>query len=154
MIQRLKCLVIIAAYMPQYEALSKEQSIAPPEELKRCPVDNTFRIMGKKFTVLILRNMIYAKQRHFNEFLNSIEGINPNTLSKRLKEMEKNRLIERRIFHETPVRIEYSLSEKGKDFVPVLEQMAAFSMKHAPDIFRDGRASSFQHVLGRKPATL
>jgi DNA-binding HxlR family transcriptional regulator len=131
-----------------------ETAVAPPQELTRCPVDNTFRIIGKKFTVLILRNMIYSKQKHFNEFLNTIEGINPNTLSTRLREMEKNKMIERRIFHETPVRIEYHLSDKGKDLFPILEQMAAFSMKHAPEIFKSGKASCFQDVMRRDPASL
>lgn len=137
----------------QPHPFSTEAAIAPPEALKKCPVDNTFRIIGKKFTVLILRNMIYTKQKHFNEFLNSIEGINPNTLSTRLREMERNGLIERKIFHETPVRIEYHLSGKGKDLLPILEQMAAFSMKHAPEIFRNGKASCFQQVLRRDPAS-
>ncbi|HEU4605856.1 MAG TPA: helix-turn-helix domain-containing protein [Nitrososphaera sp.] len=137
----------------QPHPFSTEAAIAPPEELKKCPVDNTFKIIGKKFTVLILRNMIYTKQKHFNEFLNSIEGINPNTLSTRLREMERNELIERKIFHETPVRIEYHLSGKGKDLLPILEQMAAFSMKHAPEIFRNGKVSCFQDVLRRDPAS-
>lgn len=140
--------------MEMYEPFAAETPIAPPAELKSCPVDNTFKIMGKKFTVLILRNMIYAKQKHFNEFLNSIEGINPNTLSTRLREMERNKIIERKIFHESPVRIEYHLSDKGKDLFPILEQMAAFSMKHAPEIFRNGKASCFQQVLHRDPASL
>lgn len=131
-----------------------EAAVAHPQELIRCPVDNTFRIIGKKFTVLILRNMIYDKQKHFNEFLNTIEGINPNTLSTRLREMEKNKIIERRIFHETPVRIEYHLSDKGKDLFPILEQMAAFSMKHAGEIFRNGNATCFQDVMRRDPASL
>jgi DNA-binding HxlR family transcriptional regulator len=110
--------------------------------------------MGKKFTVLILRNMVYKKQTHFNEFLHSVKGINPNTLSTRLREMEKSKIIQRKIIHDTPVRIEYTLSEKGKDLVPILEQMAAFSMRHAPVIFHNGKASSFQCVVGREPATL
>ncbi|HXV45475.1 MAG TPA: helix-turn-helix domain-containing protein [Nitrososphaera sp.] len=140
--------------MEIYEPFTTEAAIEPPKELKSCPVDNTFKIIGKKFTVLILRNMIYSKQKHFNEFLNSIEGINPNTLSTRLREMERNKLIERRIFHESPVRIEYHLSEKGRDLLPILEQMAAFSMKHAPEIFRNGKASCFQQVMHRDPVSL
>lgn len=130
-----------------------EVALTPPEALKRCPIDNTFRIIGKKFTVLILRNMIYSRQKHFNEFLNSIEGINANTLSTRLREMEKNKIIERTIYHETPVRIEYSLTEKGKELLPILDQMAAFSMKHAPEIFRNNKTSSFQEITGRNPVT-
>ena len=54
-------------------------------ECKCCPVFNTFNIIGKKFSLLILRNMLYDKQKRFNEFLNSIEEINPKTLSIRLK---------------------------------------------------------------------
>ena len=97
---------------------------------KCCPVFNTLGIIGKKFTLLLLRNMIFLKQKRFNEFLNSIEEINPKTLSIRLKELEKDRLIKRQVFNETPVRIEYYLTEKGKALQPILEQMALFSMKY------------------------
>ena len=124
-----------------------------PEQLKRCPIENTSKLINKKFTVLILRNMIYQNQKHFNEFLRSIEGINPNTLSIRLQEMEKNKLIQRRVYHNTPVNIEYSLTEKGKELLPILDQMAAFSMKHALEIFRNGKSSCFQEVTGRNPAS-
>ena len=96
---------------------------------KCCPVFNTLNIIGKKFTLLLLRNMIFLKQKRFNEFLNSIEEINPKTLSIRLKELERDRLIKREVFNETPVRIEYYLTEKGKALQPILEQMALFSMK-------------------------
>ena len=97
---------------------------------KCCPIFNTLNIIGKKFTLLFLRNMIFLKQKRFNEFLNSIEQINPKTLSIRLRELEKDRLIKREVFNETPVRIEYYLTEKGKALQPILEQMALFSMKY------------------------
>lgn len=126
---------------------------APPAEIIRCPIDTAFKIIGKKFTVLILRDMLFRNERRFNEFLNSVEGINPNTLATRLREMERNGLVERRIFNESPVRIEYHLTEKGRDLLPILEQVSAFSMKHAPEIFADGKASSFQEVCGREPCS-
>jgi DNA-binding HxlR family transcriptional regulator len=97
---------------------------------KSCPVNNTFNIIGKKFAILILRNMIILKQKRFNEFLESIEKINPKTLSVRLKEMEKDKLIKREVYDEKPVRIEYSLTNKGEALKPLLEQMALFSMKY------------------------
>ena len=81
---------------------------------KCCPVFNTLSIIGKKFTLLLLRNMIFLKQKRFNEFLNSIEEINPKTLSIRLKELERDRLIKREVFNETPVRIEVLSYRKGK----------------------------------------
>ena len=102
-------------------------------EFKCCPVFTTFNIIGRKFSMLILRNMIYDKQTRFNEFLNSIEEINPKTLSIRLKEMEKDGLIRRQVFAETPIRVEYYLTQKGKELQPILEQMALFSVKYCSD---------------------
>ena len=125
-----------------------------PKELKRCPIDNTFRIIGKKFTIHILRDVSMKGKTRFNEFMESVEGINSNTLATRLREMEKNGLIKRKIFHETPVRIEYTLTNKGEDLIPILEQMAAFSMKHAPEIFIDGKTRNFQKLCGRDPNSL
>lgn len=90
----------------------------------------------------------------FNEFLESVEGINSNTLATRLREMEKNGLITRKIYHEIPIRIEYSLTEKGKDLIPILEHMAAFSMKHVSEIFVDGKTRSFQKIMKRDPMSL
>lgn len=90
--------------------------------------------------------MLYRGEKRFNGFLHSVEGINPNTLATRLKEMEGNRLITRKVYDETPVRVEYHLTEKGRDLLPILDQMATYSMKHAPAIFASGRASSFQKV--------
>jgi len=121
-----------------------------PEECKCEPIDNTFRIIGKKFTIHILRNMVVLNQHRFNEFLNSIEGINPNTLSARLREMEKGNLIERKIFNETPIRIEYNLTRKGKALQPILEEMAKFSMKFCCDeIFKDAKPRTFRQVYGK-----
>ena len=118
----------------------------------RCPINNTFRIMGKKFTVLILRNMIYLKQTRFNKLLDSIEGINAKILSLRLKEMERDGLIDRQIFHESPVRIEYHVTEKGMDLKPILEHMSAFSMKYfAKEIFKDKKPRTFREVYGYDP---
>ena len=109
------------------------------EGMKRCPVDNTFKIIGKKFTVLIVRNMM-SNQTRFNQFIESIEGMNPKTLSTRLKEMEKDGLIHRKIYHETPIRIEYFLTEKGNDLKSILDQMALFSAQFCiKDVFEDGK---------------
>lgn len=130
------------------------QFYKPPKEIKKCPIDNTFKIIGKKFTVHVLRDMHYSKQSRFNEFLESIEGINSNTLATRLKEMEKGGLITRKIYHETPIRIEYALTSKGKDTIPILEQMAAFSMKHSPEIFVDNKIRTFQQINKRDPCSL
>ena len=120
------------------------------ENMKCCPVDNTFRVVGKKFTVLILRDMMNFHKSRFNQFLESVEGINPKTLSVRLREMEKNGLIQRKVYAETPIRIEYHITEKGKALKPILEQMAAFSIQYCcEDVFKDGKPRTFREVFGK-----
>ena len=116
------------------------------EGMKNCPLDITSRLIGKKFTVLILRNMM-SNQTRFNQFIESIEGINPKTLSTRLKEMEKNGLIRRTIYPETPIRIEYYLTEKGIELKSILDQMVVFSTKYcANDVFKDGKSRTHKEI--------
>jgi DNA-binding HxlR family transcriptional regulator len=82
------------------------------EGIKSCPIDTTFRLVGRKFTILIIREMMRDRTR-FNQFLDSIEGIGPKIVSVRLKEMEKSGLIRRKVYSiETPVRIDISLLRK------------------------------------------
>ena len=130
-----------------------EQIINPSDhvKMKSCPIENTFKIIGKKFTVLILRNMINGKQNRFNQLLNSIEQSNPKTLTTRLREMEKSGLIKRKVYYqETPVRIEYYPTEKGLALKPILDMMAAYSMKYcSKDIFKDAKPREFKEVYGR-----
>jgi|SRR5215211_2763598 len=117
------------------------------EGMNACPVDNTFKIIGKKFTVLLIRNML-SKQTRFNQFLESIEGMNQKILSARLKEMEKDGLVTRRVFAETPLRVEYSLTKKGLATKPILDQMASFSLQYcSKEVFDDGKPRSLQDVI-------
>src|ERR687890_605991 len=107
-------------------------------DMKCCPIDTTFKLVGKKFTILIIREMMQDKTR-FNQFLDSIEGINPKILSARLKEMEKTGLIKRKVYSEIPVRVEYFITEKGIALKPILDQMASFSIQYCSrDVFKDG----------------
>ena len=96
--------------------------------MMKCPINHTFKLVGKKFTMLIIRNMIHRDHKRFNQFL-EIEEINAKILSARLKEMEKDGLIDRKVYSETPVRIEYNITEKGRALEPILDQMSTFSMK-------------------------
>jgi DNA-binding HxlR family transcriptional regulator len=134
-------------------AASTAQIINPSNntEMKCCPINNTFKIIGKKFTILILRNMINGNQNRFNQLLNSIEEGNPKTLSTRLKEMEKMGLIKRRVYYnQTPVRIEYYPTEKGLALQPILDMMAAYSMKYcSKDVFKDSKPREFRQIYGR-----
>ena len=122
--------------------------------IKNCPVDNTFKIIGKRFAFHIVRNMAMRNQTRFNEFLGTIENINAKTLSLRLKELEESKIIKRTVYDEVPIRIEYTLTEKGKDLQGIVDQMAAFSMKHYPKtVFKDGKKRNYKQVF-RRPVTV
>ena len=117
------------------------------DALKACPIDNTFRMIGKKFTVHILRNMTKLGQSRFNQFLDSIEGMNPKTLAARLREMEKNGIIEKRVYSGTPVKIEYVITKKGLALNPILDAMSRYSMQYcAKDVFKDGKPRILKQV--------
>jgi DNA-binding HxlR family transcriptional regulator len=122
------------------------------KNMANCPINNTFKIIGKKFTVLILRNMIYLNQTRFNQLLDSIEEINAKTLSARLKEMQKDGLVERKIYPGIPVKVEYRVTEKGKALIPILYQMAKFSIQYCPkDVFKDKKPRTVEEVFGYQP---
>ena len=122
--------------------------------IKNCPVDNTFKIIGKKFTFHIVRNIAMRNQTRFNEFLRTIENINPKTLALRLKELEETGIIQRTVYDEIPIKIEYTLTKKGKDLQGIIDQMATFSMKHYPKtVFKDGKKRNYKQVC-KKPVTV
>ena len=109
-------------------------------ELKSCPIETTFKIIGKRWTVLIIREILRGNT-HFNRFMENIDGISPKVLTERLRELEQLGIIRRRIVSEYPVKVEYSLTDLGRGFEPVLLSAASLSMKYMPrTVFKDGRS--------------
>jgi DNA-binding HxlR family transcriptional regulator len=109
-------------------------------ELKSCPIETTFKIIGKRWTVLIIREILRGNT-HFNRFMENIDGISPKVLTERLRELEQLGIIRRRIVSEYPIKVEYSLTDLGRGFEPVLLSAASFSMKYMPrTVFKDGRS--------------
>lgn len=116
--------------------------------LKVCPIYNTFDLIGKKFAILILRDMMLYGKKRFNELLDSVEDINSKTLSLRLRELENDGLIKRHVYPEMPLRVEYELTDKATHLRPILEQMGEFSARFcATDVFRDKKPRPFNQVL-------
>lgn len=94
------------------------------EELPECPVATTVQLIGNKWKLLILRNMVYNGRQRFTDFLKTIPGLSKKVLADNLKMLEDDGLIEREAFAEVPPRVEYSLSELGKTLKPVLDAMS------------------------------
>jgi DNA-binding HxlR family transcriptional regulator len=116
-------------------------------ELKSCPIETTFRIIGKRWTVLIIREILRGNTQ-FNRFMENIKGISPKVLTQRLRELERLGIISRRIVSQYPVRIEYSLTDIGRGFESVLLSAASFSMIHMPTtVFKDGKARTPDQLL-------
>ena len=84
---------------------------------KTCPVTKILNYLSKKWTLLILRELHNNGTKRFNDLIREMENISPRTLSKRLKELEKLELVSKKRFNEIPPRVEYSLTNKGKELI-------------------------------------
>jgi DNA-binding HxlR family transcriptional regulator len=101
-----------------------------------CPVLATAQIVGGKWTLVMLRDLA-AGPRRFSQLQRSLAGISPRTLSLRLRALEEGGIIERREYAEVPPRVEYRLTEKGRDLVPIIEAMRRYGTRWlSPDCSR------------------
>jgi DNA-binding HxlR family transcriptional regulator len=95
-----------------------------------CPVARTATILGMPWTALILRDLVLKGVCRYQELLDSLQGIAPNTLSERLKMLESHGIVERRIYEQHPPRAEYVLTPKGRELGPVIRAMREWGEKH------------------------
>jgi len=95
-----------------------------------CPVAGTLDLIGERWTVLLLRDLLQQGPRRFQDFQASLPGVAPNTLSARLKAMEDNGLVQRQLYNERPPRLEYVLTDKGRSLGPIVRAMRDWGNKH------------------------
>lgn len=93
------------------------------EELPECPVATTVQLIGNKWKLLIIRNLIYNDKQRFTDFIKSIPGISKKVLTDDLRALEDDGIVEREVFAEVPPRVEYSLTSLGKTLKPILDAM-------------------------------
>lgn len=91
----------------------QKESCAKNNEICLCPAEKIMNILSKKWTMIIISNIGNTKKLRFNELMKKLNSISPKTLSERLKELEREGLLKREVFAEIPMRVEYSLTEKG-----------------------------------------
>ena len=99
------------------------------EELPECPVATTVQLIGSKWKLLILRNLLERPWR-FNELKKDLDGISQKVLTDSLRSMEEDGIITRTVYAEVPPRVEYALSELGNSLRPILDSMKAWSMNY------------------------
>lgn len=94
------------------------------EELPDCPVATTVQMIGNKWKLLIIRNLVYNKTQRFGDFIKTIPAISKKVLTDNLRALEAGGLIERQVYAEVPPRVEYFLSPLGKTLKPILDAMS------------------------------
>lgn len=95
------------------------------ELLPECPVATTVQLIGNKWKLLIIRNLLQRPWR-FNELQKSLDGISQKVLTDSLRSMEADGILTRTVYAEVPPRVEYALSELGESMRPILESMQAW----------------------------
>jgi DNA-binding HxlR family transcriptional regulator len=95
-----------------------------------CPIARALDVVGERWTILILRDLVRFGPRKFQEFERSLGGISPNTLSARLKRLEEAGIVERRFYEQHPPRAEYVLTAKGEELRPVLRALLTWGERH------------------------
>ena len=96
----------------------------------RCPIARTLDIIGERWTILILRDLVVGGPRKFQDFERSLRGISPNKLSTRLKRLEEAGIVMRRFYEQHPPRADYVLTEKGEELRPVLRALLDWGQRH------------------------
>ncbi len=99
-----------------------EDLMKTKDELPDCPVATTVALIGNKWKLLIIRNLLVRPWR-FNELHKSLEGISQKVLTESLRQMEADGIITRTVYPEVPPRVEYALSELGESMRPILMSM-------------------------------
>ena len=99
--------------------MSEQKAI---KELPACPVETTLMLIGNKWKVLILRDLMLGTKR-FGELKKSIGSVSQKVLTAQLRDMEQSGLVNRKVYAEVPPRVEYSLTELGQSLKPILEAM-------------------------------
>lgn len=99
------------------------------KELPACPVETTLTLIGDKWKVLILRDLLPGKKR-FGELKKSIGSVSQKVLTAQLRDMEHSGLVNRTVYAEVPPRVEYSLTELGQSLKPILDALSAWGEEY------------------------
>ena len=113
-----------------------------------CPVEMTLQLIGDKWKVLIIRDLLTGTKR-FNELMRSVSGITQKVLTSHLRAMEKNGLVTRTVYPEVPPKVEYTLTGTGYSLKPILDSMYTVSYTHLDVYKRQDRCKGTRRKPGR-----
>ncbi|TCM96910.1 HxlR family transcriptional regulator [Paenibacillus sp. BK033] len=110
-------------------ARSSFEGEIPEEQIEVCPVTETQNVIAGKWKIIILWHL--RETRRFGELQRLVPGISKAILTSQLRELEKDRMVNRVVYQEVPPKVEYSLTEAGEQFLPILERMGEWGKKYA-----------------------
>jgi DNA-binding HxlR family transcriptional regulator len=134
-----------------FEYWTKGTPMATSAPIIGCPIATSLGVLGRKWTIHILRDMSMRNTQRFSDLLRGIPGLTPRMLSARLKELETEGIIQKTEGIESPNAVRWSLTEKGWDALPILMSFFAFGSKwYAEAVFADGRPREVREVYPQK----
>ena len=110
------------------------------EEMPACPVATTVQLIGSKWKLLIMRNLLQRPWR-FNELRKNLEGISQKVLTDSLRSMEEDGIITRTVYPEVPPRVEYSLTSRAQSLLACIDPLVAWANANMADILNDRRTA-------------
>ena len=129
-----------------------ENPMLPSVRFKNCPIQISLGVLGKKWTLLILRDIAFLKVQRFNQILRTLPGLTPRVLIMRLNELAETGLIEPVIIQKSPKLVRWDLTQKGKDTVPILMSFISYGSRWYPDVvFEDKKARTVRELFPDTP---
>lgn len=99
----------------------------------KCPLYPTFELLGKKWTLHIIKELTFHGKKRYSELKRELKGISPKTLTERLRELEEEEIIIRIVYPEVPPRVEYDLTDKGNDLSKSIDSICEWVRTWYPD---------------------
>ena len=128
--------------------ISKRNPLLPAVEFKTCPIRVSLGVLGKKWTLLILRDIAFLKIDRFNQIRRTIPGLTSRVLVMRLRELEESGLLEPIVIQDKPKLVRWTLTKKGKDTIPILMSLISFGAKwYSNEVFEDKRARTLNELF-------
>lgn len=121
-----------------------EPEVLPTVMWKACPIRASLGVLGRRWSLLILRDVSFFRKVRFSDMLRTNPGLSPRLLSVRLRELQREGLIERVVSPTDARLVWYDITEKGRDVVPILSAFIQYGSKHrAKEVFPDRRPREF-----------
>lgn len=114
---------------PKVQKDTKELTMIRKEDLPACPVATTVQLIGNKWKLLILRNLM-TKTHRFNELKKTIPGISQKVLTDNLRDLEASQIVKRTVYPVIPPKVEYELTDIGESMRPIIKDMELWGLKY------------------------